>query len=104
MPPRTQATRTRTAQGGSPEDATAGAAAAQGGAPGRQPGAGDAAAPGSRRTRTLLLATGGVGVLVVAGVTIGTLGASGSAGHATTVSDRQSGAPRGPPRRCRSSP
>ena len=54
---------------------------------GGSPGAGDPAAPGSRRTRILLLASGGVGVLVVAGVTIGMLGASGSAGHATTVSD-----------------
>jgi hypothetical protein len=34
-----------------------------------------------------MLAAGGVGVLVVAGVTIGTLGASSSGGHTTTVSD-----------------
>jgi hypothetical protein len=35
-----------------------------------------------------MLAAGGAGVLVVAGVTIGTLGASSSPGHTTTVSDR----------------
>lgn len=48
--------------------------------------AGAAAAGGSRRTKIALIATAGVGVLVVAGVTIGTLGAAGP-GHATTVSD-----------------
>ncbi len=61
-----------------------------GGTAAADPGAGNTAAPGSRRTRILLLATGGVGVLVVAGVTIGIVGASSSAGHATTVSGRQS--------------
>ncbi len=61
----------------------------QGGSPAAaDPGAGNTA-PGSRRTK-ILLATGGVGVLVVAGATIGIVGASSSAGHATTVSDRQS--------------
>ena len=51
---------------------------------------------GSQRTKIALLASAGVGVLVVAGVTIGTLGASsGNAGHATTVSDRHSSAAQG---------
>jgi hypothetical protein len=50
---------------------------------------GDTGAAGSRRTKIALLAAGGVGVLVVAGVTIGTLGA-GSASRTTTVSDHDS--------------
>ncbi len=50
--------------------------------------AGSTGAAGSRRTKITLLALAGVGILVVAGVTIGTLGASGSSSHATTVSDR----------------
>ena len=58
----------------------------------------------SRRTKIAVIATAGVGVLVVAGVTIGTLGAAGPAGHATTVSDRHqaSGAPTAPPVRVES--
>ena len=78
-------------QGGSPPAGNPGDGDGQGGGPAAgNPGDADAAAPASRRTK-ILLASGGVGVLVVAGVTIGMLGASGSAGHATTVSDHQSG-------------
>jgi hypothetical protein len=47
-------------------------------------------AGGSRRTKIALLGAAGAGVLVVAGVTIGILGASSPSGHATTVSDRDS--------------
>ena len=45
---------------------------------------------GSRRTKVALLTAAGVGVLVIAGVTIGTLGAARSDGHTTNVSDRHS--------------
>ena len=82
------ATQAGDGQGGSPPAGNPGDG--QGGSPAAG-NPGDAAAPRSRRTK-ILLASGGVGVLVVAGVTIGILGASGSAGHATTVSDHQSGA------------
>jgi L,D-transpeptidase catalytic domain len=53
-------------------------------------GAGGAGAGGSRRTKVILLAAAGVGVLVIAGVTIGTLSAASPAGHSTNVSDHQS--------------
>ncbi len=58
----------------------------------------------SRRTKIAVIAMAGVGVLVVAGVTIGTLGAAGPAGHATTVSDRHDagGAGTAPPVRVES--
>ncbi len=52
--------------------------------------AGGTGAGGSRRTKVALLAAAGVGVLVIAGVTIGTLGAASPAGHTTNVSDRHS--------------
>ncbi|HEX3387498.1 MAG TPA: L,D-transpeptidase family protein, partial [Streptosporangiaceae bacterium] len=54
-------------------------------------GAGGTGAGGSRRTKVLLLTAAGVGVLVIAGVTIGTLGAASPARHTTNVSDRHSG-------------
>jgi hypothetical protein len=53
-------------------------------------GAGGSGAGGSRRTKVALLTAAGVGVLVIAGVTIGTLGAARPAGHTTNVSDRHS--------------
>jgi hypothetical protein len=62
--------------------------------------AGGAGAGGSRRTKVVLLAAAGVGVLVIAGVTIGTLSAASPAGHTTNVSDRHSsgaGAATAPP-------
>jgi hypothetical protein len=52
--------------------------------------AGGTGGGGSRRTKVALLAAAGVGVLVIAGVTIGTLGAARPAGHATNVSDGHS--------------
>jgi hypothetical protein len=52
--------------------------------------AGGTGAGGSRRTKVALLTAAGVGVLVIAGVTIGTLGAARSDGHTTNVSDRHS--------------
>jgi L,D-transpeptidase catalytic domain len=52
--------------------------------------AGGTGAGGSRRTKVALLAVAGVGVLVIAGVAIGTLGAARSGGHTTNVSDRHS--------------
>ena len=51
---------------------------------------GGTGAGGSRRTKVALLTAAGVGVLVIAGVTIGTLGAARSDGHTTNVSDRHS--------------
>ena len=61
------------------------------------PAAGGTGAGGSRRTKVILLAAAGVGVLVIAGVTIGTLSAASPAGHTTNVSDRHSsGASAGP--------
>ena len=54
--------------------------------------AGGAGAGGSRRTKGALLAAAGVGVLVIAGVTIGTLSAASPAGHTTNVSDGHSAA------------
>ena len=83
------ATQDADGQGGSPAAGNPGDEGGQGSPAAGNPG--PPAAPGSRRTKILLLASGGVGVLVVAGVTVGMLGASGSAGHATTVSDHQSG-------------
>ncbi len=80
---------TATQDTASQDTATQDTAAEGGPGQGGSSAAGDSAAPGSRRTRILLLTAGGVGVLAVAGVAIGMLGASGSAGHATTVSDRQ---------------
>jgi L,D-transpeptidase catalytic domain len=83
------------AQDGNAQDGNAQDAAAQDAptpAP-AQDGSGEAGTTspaGSRRTKIALLSAAGVAVLVVAGVTIGTLGASRSAGHATTVSDRHS--------------
>jgi hypothetical protein len=62
--------------------------------------AGGAGAGGSRRTKVALLAAAGVGVLVIAGVTIGTLSAASPAGHTTNVSDGHSSgaaAPAAPP-------
>ena len=67
-----------------------GAAAPGGAAPAEPGGSAQSGNPGSRRTRIVLLSVAGVGVLVVAGVTIGMLGSSGTAGHATTVSDKSS--------------
>jgi hypothetical protein len=67
-----------TAPGGAAQDG-----AAQDGAAGSGPGG------GSRRTKIALLAGAGVAVLVVAGVTIGTLGAA-RPGHAADVSDGHS--------------
>ena len=52
--------------------------------------AGGTGAGGSRRTKVALLAAAGVGVLVIAGVTIGALGAARPPGHTTNVSDRHS--------------
>jgi hypothetical protein len=52
--------------------------------------AGGAGAGGSRRTKVAWLAAAGVGVLVIAGVTIGTLSAASPAGHTANVSDRHS--------------
>ncbi len=52
--------------------------------------AGGTGAGGSRRTKVAWLAAAGVGVLVIAGVTIGTLSAASPAGHTTNVSDRHS--------------
>jgi hypothetical protein len=71
-----------------------GAAAGSGAAPaeqgaGAQGGNTQGGNTGSRRTKIALLSAAGVGVLGVAGVTIGTLGSS-SPGHATTVSDGHS--------------
>jgi hypothetical protein len=58
---------------------------------------GGTGAGGSRRTKVILLTAAGVAVLVIAGVTIGTLGAAGPAAHTTNVSDRHSsGAQAGP--------
>jgi hypothetical protein len=54
--------------------------------------AGGAGAGGSRRTKVAWLAAAGVGVLVIAGVTIGTLSAASPAGHTTNVSDHHSAA------------
>jgi hypothetical protein len=83
-----------------PEGEAGGAAAPGGAAPAEQDGtaqdgtAQDGTAQGgnadSRRTKIALLSVAGVGVLVVAGVTIGMLGSSSTAGHATTVSDHGS--------------
>ena len=83
-----------------PEGEAQGAAAPGDAAPAEQDGSaqggsaqGDTAQGGnadSRRTKIALLSVAGVGVLVVAGVTIGMLGSSSTAGHATTVSDRGS--------------
>ncbi len=85
--------------------AAEGAAPAEGAAAAGNAAEGTSGGGGSQRTKIALLATAGVGVLVVAGVTIGTLGASGNAGHATTVSDRHSSAAQaGRPRRCGWSP
>ena len=79
-----------------------GAAAPGGAAPAEPGGSAQGGNAGSRRTKIILLGAAGVGVLVVAGVTIGTLGSSSTAGHATTVSDRVPAAPRPRrPRRCR---
>ena len=64
-----------------------GAAAPGGAAPAEPGGSAQGGNAGSRRTKFILLGAAGVGVLVVAGVTIGTLGSSSTAGHATTVSD-----------------
>jgi hypothetical protein len=61
-----------------------------GGTGGGSTGGGNTDAAGSRRTKIALLAAGGVGVLVVAGVTIGTLGAGGSTSRTTAVSDHDS--------------
>jgi hypothetical protein len=66
-----------------------GAAAGSGAAPAEQGAGAQGGSAGSRRTKIVLLSVAGVGVLVVAGVIIGTLGSS-SPGRATTVSDRQS--------------
>jgi L,D-transpeptidase catalytic domain len=52
--------------------------------------AGGTGAGGSRRTKVAWLAAAGVGVLVIAGVTIGALSAASPAGHTTNVSDRHS--------------
>ena len=61
------------------------------------PAAGGTGAGGSRRTKVALLTAAGVAVLVIAGVTIGTLGAARPSGHTTNVSDRHSsGAQAGP--------
>ncbi|MGI8450992.1 MAG: L,D-transpeptidase [Streptosporangiaceae bacterium] len=83
--------------GEAPDGETQGAAqdgaapAEQGGAaPAEQGGSAQGGNAGSRRTKVVLLSAAGVGVLVVAGVAIGTLGSSSTAGHATTVSDRDS--------------
>jgi hypothetical protein len=54
-------------------------------------GTGGTGAGGSRRTKVALLTAAGVGVLVIAGVTIGTLGAARSGGHTANVSDHHSG-------------
>ena len=62
--------------------------------------AGGAGAGRSRRTKVAWLAAAGVGVLVIAGVTIGTLSAASPAGHTTNVSDGHSSgaaAPAAPP-------
>jgi hypothetical protein len=84
----TQAADTQAAdtQAADTQAASTGGGSAEGGnAPG-----GNTGAAGSRRTKIGLLAAGGIGVLVVAGVTIGTLGAGGSASRTTTVSDHDS--------------
>jgi hypothetical protein len=79
------------AQGAAAPDGDAQGAAAPGGAASAEPGgSAEDGNAGSRRTRIVLLSVAGVGVLVVAGVTIGMLGSSGTAGHATTVSDGSS--------------
>ena len=70
-------------------DGDADGAAAGGTAPAGQGAGAQGGSAGSRRTKIILLSAAGVGVLVVAGVTIGTLGSS-SPGRATTVSDRES--------------
>jgi hypothetical protein len=80
--------------GSTAAEGTAGNTAAEGAAAG-DTAAGDTAAGGngtggSRRTRVILLTAAGVAVLVIAGVTIGTLGAAGPARHTTNVSDRHS--------------
>ena len=89
------------AQDGDAQDGDAqGAAGPDGAGPAAEAGSTQAgstqaggAGGGSRRTKTALLAAGGVGLLVVAGVLVGTLSASSSAGHATTVSDRHASGP-----------
>ena len=73
-----------------PDGDAQGAAAPGGAAPAGPGGSAEGGNAGSRRTRIILLSAAGVGVLVVAGVTIGTLGSSSTAGHATTVSDHGS--------------
>ncbi len=79
------------AQGAAAPGGDAQGGAAPGGAAPAEPGGGAGGGnAGSRRTRIVLLSVAGVGVLVVAGVTIGTLGSSSPAGHATTISDRSS--------------
>jgi hypothetical protein len=103
-------TATESAAAGDSGGTTAEGAAAEGAAEGAagstaagSTAAGDAAAGGtgsggSRRTKVALLTAAGVGVLVIAGVTIGTIGAAGRpTGHTTNVSDRHSsGAQAGP--------
>jgi hypothetical protein len=70
-----------------PDGDAQGAAAPGDAAPAEPGGSAQGGNAGSRRTKIILLGAAGVGVLVVAGVTIGTLGSSSTAGHATTVSD-----------------
>ena len=75
-------------------DTQAGEAQAGSVPPGESAGtaAGGAGAGRSRRTKVAWLAAAGVGVLVIAGVTIGTLSAASPAGHTTNVSDHHSAA------------
>ena len=77
-----------TPAGSAPSGNSGGTAAGGTGAGGT--GAAETGAGGSRRTKVILLAAAGVGVLVIAGVTIGTLSAASPAGHSTNVSDHQS--------------
>ena len=94
----TQASQTQASQsqaGSAPSGDSGGPAAGETGA--GETGAGGSGSGGSRRTKVTLLAAAGAGVLVIAGVTIGTLSAASPAGHATNVSDRHSsGASAGP--------
>ncbi len=96
-PPSSGAKGGAAASAAAPDGDGQGAAAQSGAAPAEEGGAQGGAGPGdqggnagSRRTKIALLGAAGLGVLVVAGVTIGMLGTSSPAGHATTVSDRGS--------------